>query len=65
MQMTENLSSVLVPYGDHYRHLTGPAGVGLGSLMNQLSHFLFIFTTFAYETSPLYSVEIWGMPIFK
>jgi hypothetical protein len=28
--MTENFSSVLV-LGGHYRHLTGPAGVGLGN----------------------------------
>jgi hypothetical protein len=33
--MTENLSSVLVPpYGGHYRHLMGPAGVGLGNTVH-------------------------------
>jgi hypothetical protein len=29
LQITENLSAGLVPSGGQYRHLTGPAGVGL------------------------------------
>jgi hypothetical protein len=38
--MTEKFVFRAGPYGGHYRHLTGPAGVGLGGL--QIYNFVFL-----------------------